>query len=175
MQIDNIYNKIRWMKFLIVSFTFILQALCFFSCESKDSIQKTAQQKGENPIVTEILALEKMRLNAIAQFDSTKLKQLLAPEFEMTTAQGELLNTQKMLQILQKRSQTSVQEQHYTKFSKAQLLSENSFAIIKGLYIIERKESHGMVVLTLRYSDLYVKNPNKNWLLVCSHLSRVAR
>ncbi len=172
---NNIYKKNRWIKNSLVLFTFVLQALCFISCQSKGPVKKSTQKQADDPVVAEILALEKMRLDATTQFDSVKLKQLLAPEFELTTAQGELLNTQKMLQVLKKRSQSQIQELHFTKSTKIQLLNNNSFAIVKGVYLVERKESRGLVVLTLRYSDLYVKNSNNIWLLMCSHLSRIAR
>lgn len=175
MHINKIYKKNRWIKFLLIFSTLILQTPCFFSCQSKEPVKKPTQKQGKDPVVAEILALEKMRLDATTQFDSVKLKQLLAPEFELTTAQGELLNTQKMLQVLKKRSQAQIQEQHSTQSQKVQLLNDNSLAIVKGVYLVERKDSRGLVVLTLRYSDLYVKNSNNIWLLMCSHLSRIAR
>ena len=157
MRSDKIYKKFRWMKILLFFFAFILQTLCFFSCGSKESIKNQSQKQAEDPVVAEILALEKTRLEATSQFDSVKLKELLVPEFELTTAQGELLNIQKMLQELKKRSQTLIQEQHFTKSTKVTLFNENSFAIVKGVYISERKESRGLIVLTFRYTDFYIK------------------
>lgn len=175
MYTNKIYKIFRWMKIILTFFILILQTPCFFSCQSKGPVKKLTQKQADDPVVAEILALEKMRLDATTQFDSVKLKQLLDPEFELTTAQGELLNTQKMLQALKKRSQTQIQEQHSTQSMKVQLLNNNSLAIVKGIYLVERKENRGSVVLTLRYSDLYVKNSNNIWLLLCSHLSRIAR
>jgi Domain of unknown function (DUF4440) len=175
MYATQIYKKFRWMKILFLFSIFILQIFCFFSCGAKESAIKTPQQQKNDPVVAEILALEKMRLDATAQFDTVKLKQLLAPEFEMTTAQGEVLNTQKMLQMLQKRSQTLIPEQHFTKSTQVQLLNDNSFAIVKGIYVSERKESRGLIVLTFRYTDLYIKKPENTWLLVSTHMSRITR
>lgn len=163
------------MKVLMIFPVFILQIFCFFSCGAKESAKKATQQQKNDPVAAEILALEKMRLDATVQFDSVKLKQLLAPEFEMTTAQGEVLNTQKMLQILQKRSQTLIPEQHFTRSTQVQLLNDNSFAIVKGVYVSERKENRGLLVLTFRYTDLYIRKPGNAWLLVSSHMSRIAR
>lgn len=163
------------MKVLMAFSIFILQIFCFFSCGAKESAKKTSRQQKNDPISGEILALEKMRLDATTQFDTVKLKQLLAPEFEMTTAQGELLNTKKLLQMLQKRSQTLIPEQHFTRFTQVKLLNDNSFAIVKGVYVTERKESRGLMVLTFRYTDLYVKKTENTWLLVSSHMSRIAR
>lgn len=175
MSSNEIYKKFRWMKISMFFSIFILQIFCFFSCGAKESAKKTTQQQINDPVVAEILALEKMRLDATVQFDSVTLKQLLAPEFEMTTAQGELLDIQKTLQMLQKKSQTLIPERHFTKSTKVKLLSENNLAIAKGIYVIERKESRGLLVLTLRYSDLYVKNSNDSWSLICSHHSRISR
>lgn len=163
------------MKIPMVFSISILQIFCFFSCGAKESAKKIAQQQKNDPVAAEILALEKMRLDATVQFDSVTLKQLLAPEFEMTTAQGELLDIQKTLQMLQKKSQALIPERHFTKSTKVKLLSENNLAIAKGIYVIERKESRGLLVLTLRYSDLYVKNSNDSWSLICSHHSRISR
>ena len=163
------------MKVLMIFSISVLQIFCFFSCGAKESAKKTPLQQKNDPVVAEILALEKMRLDATVQYDSVKLKQLLSPEFEMTTAQGELLDIQKTLQMLQKKSQTLIPEQHFTKSTKVKLLTENNLAIAKGIYVIERKESRGLLVLTLRYSDLYVKNSNNSWSLFCSHYSRISR
>lgn len=169
------YKKFRWMKIAIIFLIFILQILCFFSCGAKESAKKTTWQQKNDPVSGEILALEKMRLDATSQFDTVKLKQLLAPEFEMTTAQGEVLNTQKMLHMLQKKRQTLIPEQHFTRSTQVQLLNDNSLAIVKGVYVSERKESRGLIVLTFRYTDLYIKKTGNTWLLVSSHLSRIAR
>lgn len=172
---NKVYKKFRSMKILIIFSIFFLQILCFFSCGAKEPAKKTPQQQKNDPLVAEILALEKMRLEAIAQFDTIKLKQLLAPEFEMTTAQGEVLNTQQLLQILNKKSQTQIQEKHYTKYTKVKPLSSNNIVLTKGMYVIERRETRGVIVLTLRYTDLYVKSPDNGFLLESSHISRLAR
>lgn len=171
---NKMYIKFRWMKNRTIYATFILQLFCFFSCGTKETTKDIAQQQKSDPVSGEILALEKARLDAIAQLDTVKLKQLLAPEFEMTTAQGEVLNTQKMLHMLQKRSQTLMQELHFTKSTQVKLLNSNSFAIVKGVYVSERKENRGLIVLTFRYTDLYLKTPENTWLLLSSHMSRIA-
>lgn len=163
------------MKISMIFLIFILQIFCFFSCETKEPAKKITQQQKNDPVVAEILALEKTRLEATAQFDSVKLKQLLAPEFEMTTAQGELLNTQQLLQIFKKRSLTQIQEKHYTKYTKVRPLTSNNIVITKGIYIIERRETRGVIALTFRYTDLYVKSPGNGWLLESSHISRISR
>lgn len=175
MSSNEIYKKFRRMKILRPFYICILQILCFFSCGEKGGVKQPTPQQKNDPVSGEILALEKARLNAIAQFDSIKLKQLLAPDFEMTTAQGELLDVHKMLQMLQKRSQTLIPEQHYTKLTQVKLLNENNLAVARGIYVIERKETRGLLVLTLRYTDLYVKNSTNSWSLFCSHYSRISR
>ncbi|MDX2068887.1 MAG: nuclear transport factor 2 family protein [Haliscomenobacter sp.] len=163
------------MKVFALHIIWVLQIFCFFSCETKEATKEKSVQQKNDPALAEILALEKMRLDATVQFDSVKLKQLLAPEFEMTTAQGEVLNTQKMLQVLQKKNQTLNPEQHFTRSTKVQFLNDNNFAVVKGVYVIERKESRGLIVLTYRYTDLFIKTPKNAWLLVSSHMSRIAR
>ena len=175
MSSNEIYKKFRWMKISMFFSIFILQIFCFFSCGAKESAKKTPQQQKNDPVVAEILALEKMRLDATVQFDSVTLKQLLAPEFEMTTAQGELLNTQQLLQILQKKRQALIPEQYFTRSTQVKLLNDNGLAIAKGIYISERKESRGLIVLSFRYTDLYIKKHENTWLLVSSHMSRIAR
>lgn len=154
----------------------ILPVICFFSCNSKDPVNKaTGQQINETPI-QEILTLEKLRWEAVAQFDSLKFKQLLAPDFELTTAQGEVLKAKQILQILQKKSQFSISEHHFTRSTKIQFLNDHNLAIAKGVYVCEKKENRGLIVLTFRYTDVYIRNSsNKTWMLASSHQSRIAR
>lgn len=175
MRIDKIYKKFRWMKVFTLLLVSILQILCFFSCETKESIKRTAPQQKNDPVLEEILALEKVRLEATTQFDTAGLKPLFAPEFEMTSAQGEVLDTRQLLQSLNKKRQTQIQEKHYTKYTKVKLLNNDDIALAKGMYIIERRENRGLIVLTLRYTDVYVKNADRRWLLESSHLSRISR
>lgn len=174
MRTHKIYKKFRWMKVFTLLLVSILQILCFFSCETKE-ISKTTPQQKNNPILEEILALEKVRLEATTQFDTTSLKPLLAPEFEMTSAQGEVLDTRQLLQSLNKKRQTQIQEKHYTKYTKVKLLNNADIALAKGMYIIERRENRGLIVLTLRYTDVYLRNADNRWLLESSHLSRISR
>ena len=163
------------MKVLMIFSISVFQIFCFFSCGAKESAKKTPLQQKNDPVVAEILALEKMRLDATVQFDSVKLKKLLSPEFEMTTAQGEVLNTRQLLQSLNKKRQAQIQEKHYTKYTKVKLLNNEDIALAKGMYIIEKRETRGLIVLSLRFTDVYVKNAEDQWIWESSHLSRLSR
>ena len=175
MRVVKIYKKFHRMKISALYFVCILQIFCFFSCETKESIKKTNTQQKTDPVSAEILALEKTFVEATVQFDTTSLKQLLTPEFEMTSAQGEVLNTRQFFQSLNKKRQTQIQEKHYTKYTKVKLLSSDDIALVKGMYTIERSETRGLIVFTLRYTNIYVKNAENHWLLESSHLSRISR
>jgi hypothetical protein len=64
-------------------------------------------------------------------------------------------------------------EKHYTKSNQSSFYNDDNAAIVSGIYITEKKSSQGVIVLTARFTDLYVK-ANQNWLLLASQHTRLS-
>ena len=150
----------------------LLQILCLFSCEKNQSASNNINVKKANSLTEELLQIEKDRLDAINQLDTTQYKKWLNPEFEMIDSFGKLNDITELIRQFKVKINAGVREKHYTRSIKVKLFNEQTVAIINGIYIIEKLENKGVIVLTMRYCDVYAKQQNK-WSLLSSQLSRI--
>lgn len=161
-------KKIRAIALVVLSIS------CLISCKPRNQGKKTFIPQKNSSISNQILALEKARLDATNQLDTTQLKTFLAPQYEWTTAYGKLLNTQQMLGLLKKRVASSVQEIHSIKSPTVELYNDNNIALVKGIYVVEKRERNGLIVLTSRFSDIYILDSlSGTWKLLHSQHSRI--
>ncbi len=155
--------------FFIAIFLYIS---CFFSCEKKQSNSNNLNVKKANSLTEELLQIEKNRLDAINQLDTTQYKKWLNPEFELIDSFGKLNDITELVRQFKVKINAGVREKHYTRSTKVKLFNEQTVAILNGIYIIEKLENKGVIVLTMRYCDVYAKQQNK-WSLLSSQLSRI--
>ena len=156
----------------IVIFLMVLPALYLFACKPQRQSNSTAQNSRDKNTSTQLLELEKARLAALSQLDSNQLKEMVSADFELTTSFGELINLQRLLQNYRLRYLAGTQEKHYTKATIVNIYNDGKTAILRGVYIVERVEKGGIIVLTTRYTDVYIKDAQK-FLLASSHHSRI--
>lgn len=150
----------------------LLHVLCFFSCEKKQSNSNNTNTTKANSLTEELLQIEKARLDAINQLDTTQYKKWLNPEFELIDSFGKLNDISELIRQFKVKINAGVREKHYTRSTKVKLFNEQTVAILNGMYTIEKSENKGVIVLTMRYCDVYAKQQNK-WSLLSSQLSRI--
>ena len=85
---------------------------------------------------------------------------------------GKLINVSALIQQLKVRISAGTLEKHFTKSTKVKLFNEQRVAVVQGIYTIEKPQNKGIVVLTMRYSDVYAKEQNQ-WTLISSQFSRI--
>ena len=146
--------------------------LCLVSCEKKQLNSNNTNVIKANSLAEELLQIEKDRLDAINQLDTTQYKKWLNPEFEMIDSNGKLINVSALIQQLKVRISAGTLEKHFTKSTKVKLFNEQRVAVVQGIYTIEKPQNKGIVVLTMRYSDVYAKEQNQ-WTLISSQFSRI--
>lgn len=161
------------MKFSIIYGLLFLQILCLFSCHSKTGEKKAAFVNENNSIEAEVLALGKMRIEAVNQLDTNAFKQISSPDYELINEKGEILNLKKLFQKFMAQKQTQIQEKVYTKSSAVKLFSDNTVAILQGKLTIERRETRGLIVFNMQFSDVYIQEANERWILVHSQVTRL--
>jgi hypothetical protein len=155
--------------FFIAIFLYIS---CFFSCEKKQPNSNNLNVKKANSLTEELLQIEKDRLDAINQLDTTQYKKWLNPEFELIDSNGKLINVSNLIQQLKAKINAGTREKHFTKSAKVKFFDEQRVALVQGIYTIEKPQNKGIVVLTMRYSDVYTKEQNQ-WTLISSQFSRI--
>lgn len=161
------------MKFSIIYGLLFLQILCLFSCHSKTGEKKAALVNENNSIEAEVLALGKMRIEAINQLDTNAFKQISSPDYELINEKGEVLNLKSLFQKFMAQKQAQIQEKVYTKSSIVKLFSGNTVAISQGKLTIERRETRGLIVYNMQFSDVYIQEANERWRLVHSQVTRL--
>ncbi|WP_373551844.1 nuclear transport factor 2 family protein [Haliscomenobacter sp.] len=156
----------------IFALAIIIQVLCLIACESKPSPSNKTVSPKINSLTEELLQIEKARLDAINQLDTTQYKKWLNPEFEMIDSFGKLNDITALIRQFKVKINAGVREKHYTRSTQVKLFNEQTVAILNGIYTIEKSENKGVIVLTMRYCDIYAKQQNK-WSLLFSQLSRI--
>lgn len=146
--------------------------LCLFACEKKQLNSNNITVTKANSLTEELLQIEKDRLDAINQLDTTQYKKWLNPEFEMINSFGKLNDITELIRQFKIKINAGVREKHYTRSTKVKLFNEQNVAILNGIYTIEKSENKGVIVLTMRYCDVYAKQQNK-WSLLSSQLTRI--
>jgi hypothetical protein len=157
-----------------ISTIMVLLALYFFSCKPEGQSKAPAQSRKSKNIAAELLQLEKNRNNAINTLDSNRLKEMVTPDFVLTTVYGELKNVGEIFKSLQTNYLKGSAEKHYTKSTQVNIYNNGKIAVLRGIYAIEKHEKNGVIVFNSRYTDTYAKI-NGFWLLVASHQSRLKR
>lgn len=161
------------MKFSIIYGLLFLQILCLFSCSSKTGEKKAALVNENNSIEAEVLALEKMRIDALNLLDTNAFKAIASPDYALINERGEVLNLKRLFQKFTAQKQAQIQEKVYTKSSMVKLFLDNTVAISQGKLTIERRETRGVTVFNMQFSDVYIHQPNKSWALVHSQITRL--
>ena len=152
----------------------VLLAWYFFSCKSENQSDLMVQNRKNKNTARELLQLEQIKINAINSLDTNRLKEIIAPDFQLTTVYGEIKNVKDLFKDLVAHYQKGATEHHYVKSPRVVFFNKEKTAIIRGLYSIEKHEKNGVVVLNARYTDIYIKI-NGLWMLVSSHVSRLKR
>ena len=140
----------------------VLPLFYLFACKPHRQSNSTAQNTRDKNTSAELIELEKARLAALSQLDSNQLKKMVSPDFEFTTSFGELVSLHDLLQNYRARYLAGAREKHYTKSIKVNIYNGGKTAILRGIYVLERVEKGGIVVITTRYTDVYIKN-DKNF------------
>lgn len=161
------------MKFSIIYGLLFLQILCLFSCDSKTGEKKAALVNENKSIEAEVLALGKMRIDALNQLDTNAFKAIVSPDYELINERGEVLNLKRLFQKFTVQQQAQIQEKVYSKSSTVRLFLDNTIAISQGKLNIERRETRGIVVFNMQFSDVYIHEANKRWVLVHSQITRL--
>lgn len=161
------------MKFLIIYGLLFLQIFCLLSCHSKPGEKKAALDNENNSIEAEVLALGKMHVDAMNQLDTNTFKQISSPNYELINDRGEVLNLKNLFQQFKTQKQAQIQEKIYTKSSIVKLFADNTVAILQGKLTVERKQTRGVIVFNMQFSDVYIQEANKRWALVHSQITRL--
>lgn len=151
----------------------ILSSLYLLTCDRASKSKSSPAPQKDNSITAQLLQIEQAKLKAINQIDTLQFKSLLDPGYEWIDAYGKVLDQKQILQILKTRLSSSVQELHTIKKTKIQLYNQNSVAIIRGEYVIEKREKNGTLVLNNRFSDTYIMDSNNTWKLIHSQHTRI--
>jgi hypothetical protein len=157
----------------VITLLMIFAVACLFACKPKNAVADPAPKLQKNTLQEQVLKVQAARLNAINQGDTLSIKAGLHPQFQFINAYGELLHTGAYLRQISAPKNANLLEKHYTKSNQSSFYNDDNAAIVSGIYITEKKSSQGVIVLTARFTDLYVK-ANQNWLLLASQHTRLS-
>lgn len=150
----------------------VLQICCFFACNSKHSSVSASKLKN-NPLEKTLLQLETAQLNALNAGDTTELKKILHPEFELIDQKGSVVSSPDFLKATALKSNSGKQEHTYSKSTQFKFFNQQRLAIATGIYFTEIAERRGIVVLTSRFSNVYIQDSTTNWQLLYSQRTRI--